>query len=213
MSSTRREILSLIKRRGPMTVQELSRTLEITPMGVRQHLAILERDGYIQSDGTRRGQGRPSRLYGITPEGDKLFPRTYEQLAHTLLDDLRAVGGETKVDELFEHRRRRLLEQYRGRMAGKEFREKVAVLAQAREEEGYLAEHAQLDRERFVLIEHNCPIRAVAEAYPQVCRCEMTLFADALGTEVVRTDHILSGAPHCRYIIARPREAGAKPPA
>ncbi len=210
MTSTRREILSLIKRRGPMTVQELSRTLEITPMGVRQHLAILERDGYIQSNGIRRGQGRPSRLYEISAEGDKLFPRTYEQLAQSLLDDLRTVGGEEKLDELFEHRRKRLLEQYRSRMAGKEFREKVAVLAQAREEEGYLAEHEQLGRDRFVLIEHNCPIRAVAEAHPQVCRCEMTLFADALGTEVTRTDHILSGAPHCRYVIMRPRETGAK---
>ena len=211
MTSTRREILSLIKRRGPMTVQELSRTLQITPMGVRQHLAILERDGHLQSDGIRRGQGRPSRLYGISPEGDKLFPRTYDQLARSLLDDLRTVGGEQKIDELLEHRRKRLLEQYRSRMDGKEFREKVAVLAQARDEEGYLAEHQPLGRDRFVLIEHNCPIRAVAEAQPKVCRCEMTLFAEALGTEVVRTDHLLKGAPHCRYIITRPREAGAKP--
>lgn len=210
MTSTRREILSLIKRRGPMTVQELSRTLEITPMGVRQHLAILERHGYVRSDGIRRGQGRPSRLYGITLEGDKLFPRTYEQLAQSLLDDLRTVEGEEKLDELFEHRRKRLLEQYRSRMAGKEFREKVAVLAQAREEEGYLAEHEPLGRDRFVLIEHNCPIRSVAEAHPQVCRCEMMLFAEALGTEVTRTDHIMSGAPRCRYVIMRPREAGAK---
>lgn len=210
MTSTRREILSLIKRRGPMTVQELSATLQITPMGVRQHLAILERDGHITSNGIRRGQGRPSRLYELSPEGDKIFPRTYEQLAQSLLDDLRAVEGEEKISELFEHRRKRLLEQYRTRMAGKEFREKVAVLAAAREEEGYLAEYGQLDRDRFVLVEHNCPIRAVAEAHPQVCRCEMTLFAEALGTEVVRTDHILRGAPHCRYVIARPRETGAK---
>jgi len=210
MTSTRREILSLIKRRGPMTVQELSRTLEITPMGVRQHLAILQRHGYVRSDGTRRGQGRPSQLYGITLEGDKLFPRTYEQLAQSLLDDLRTVEGEEKLNALFEHRRKRLLDQYRSRMAGKEFREKVALLAQAREEEGYLAEHAPLGRDRFVLIEHNCPIRAIAEAHPQVCRCEMTLFAEALGTEVTRTDHIMSGAPHCRYVIMRPREAGAK---
>src|SRR5207245_6625032 len=133
---TRRESLSLIKRNGPMTVQELSRRLEITPMGVRQHLAILGRDGFIASNGIRRGQGRPSRLYGITAEGDKLFPRTYDQFADALLDDLRAVGGDGKVDELLEHRRKRILEQYRARMAGKEFREKVAVLAQVREEEG-----------------------------------------------------------------------------
>ncbi len=152
MTSTRREILSLIKRRGPMTVQELSRTLEITPMGVRQHLAILERDGFVHSAGIRRGQGRPSRLYGITPEGDKLFPRTYEQLAQSLLDDLRAVEGEEKLDALFEHRRKRILEQYRARLAGKELRERVAILADARTEEGYLAEHQQIGRDRFVLM-------------------------------------------------------------
>lgn len=209
-STTRREILSLIKRRGPMTVQELSRSLEITPMGVRQHLAILERDGHVQSNGIRRGQGRPSRVYSITLEGDKIFPRTYEQVATALLDDVKALDGEAKVGALFEHRRKRQLEQYRSRMAGKELPEKVASLAKIRDEEGYLAEHEQVDKDSFVLIEHNCPIRTVAEAYRQACMCEMTLFADALGAEVVRTDHILAGAPHCRYVITRPRESGRK---
>jgi predicted ArsR family transcriptional regulator len=209
-STTRREILSLIKRRGPMTVQELSRSLEITPMGVRQHLAILERDGHVRSNGIRRGQGRPSRVYSITLEGDKVFPRTYEQVATALLDDVKALDGEAKVSAVFEHRRKRQLEQYRARMAGKEFPEKVAALTALREEEGYLAEHEQLDKDSFVLIEHNCPIRTVAEAYPQACACEMTLFVDALGAEVTRTDHILAGAPHCRYVITRPRETSRK---
>ena len=210
MTSTRREILSLIKRNGPMTVQELSRRLEITPMGVRQHLAILERDGFIASNGIRRGQGRPSRLYSISSEGDKLFPRTYEELAQALLDDIQALGGAQTVDQIFEHRRKRLLEQYRARMAGRDFREKVATLAKARDEEGYVAEQTQLDRDRFVLIEHNCPIRAVAEAHRETCRCEIALFQEALGAEVVRTEHILDGAPHCRYIITRPRETSSK---
>ncbi len=209
-STTRREILSLIKRRGPLTVQELSRSLEITPMGVRQHLAILERDGHVRSNGIRRGQGRPSRVYGITAEGDKIFPRTYEQVATTLLDDVKALDGEAKVSAVFEHRRRRQLEQYRARMAGKEFPEKVAALAALRDEEGYLAEHEQVDKDSFVLIEHNCPIRTVADAYRQACACEMTLFADALGAEITRTDHILAGAPRCRYVITRPRETGRK---
>jgi predicted ArsR family transcriptional regulator len=193
-----------------MTVQELSRSLEITPMGVRQHLAILERDGHIRSDGIRRGQGRPSRVYSITVEGDKIFPRTYEQVATALLDDVKALDGEAKVAAVFEHRRKRQLEQYRARMAGKEFPEKLAVLAVLRNEEGYLAEHEQMDKDSFVLIEHNCPIRTVADAYRQACACEMTLFADALGAEVTRTDHILAGAPRCRYVITRPRETGRK---
>jgi predicted ArsR family transcriptional regulator len=211
MTTTRQEILSLIKHKGPMTVHELSLNLRITPMGVRQHLAILERDGFVRSNGIRRGQGRPSRLYAISPQGDNLFPRTYEQLAQMLLDDLRTVKGETTIDEVFEHRRKRLVEQYRARMAGREFRDKIALLAKARDEDGYLAEHAQLDRDRFILIEHNCPIRAVAEVHQQTCRCEMALFQEVLGADVVRTHHILGGAPHCRYVITRPPDADSKP--
>ncbi len=209
-STTRREILSLIKRRGPMTVQELSRSLEITPMGVRQHLAILERDGLIQSNGTRRGQGRPSRIYTITLEGDKVFPRTYEQVATSLLDDLKALGGEARVDEVLEFRRKRQLEQYRERMAGTDFPRRITVLAEIRNEEGYLAELQQPDKDTFVLTEHNCPVRAVADAHRRVCACERALFADALGGDVTRTDHILSGAPHCRYVITRSKEAGRR---
>ncbi len=209
-STTRREILSLIKRRGPMTVQELSRSLEITPMGVRQHLAILERDGLVHSNGMRRGQGRPSRVYTITLEGDKMFPRTYEQVATALLDDLKALDGQAKVDELLEFRRTRQLEQYRERMAGKDFPDRVTMLAEIRTEEGYLADLQQQDTNTFVLTEHNCPVRAVADAHRQVCACELALFSDALGGEVTRTDHILSGAPHCRYVIMRSKETGRK---
>jgi predicted ArsR family transcriptional regulator len=209
-STTRREILSLIKRRGPMTVQELSRTLEITPMGVRQHLAILERDGCVQSNGIRRGQGRPSRVYSITLEGDKVFPRTYEELAVALLDDLKAIDGSAKVDALFEHRRERQAEEYRTRMAGQGFPEKVATLAKIRDEEGYVAEHVQLDKDTFALVEHNCPIRSVADTYRHACKCEMALFTDVLGGDVTRTEYILDGAPQCRYVITRPRETGRK---
>src|SRR5579872_4193799 len=209
-STTRSEILSLIKRHGPLTVQELSRRLGITPMGVRQHLAILERDGQLRSDGIRRGQGRPSRVYSITLEGDKVFPRTYEEVATSLLEDVRVLDGDAKIDALFERRRNRQLEQYRARMAGKELPERVAVLAKIRDEEGYLAECEELDNNTFVLIEHNCPIRVVADAHRQACACEMALFSEALGADTTRTEHILAGAPRCRYVITRPREPRRK---
>ena len=209
-STTRHEILSLIKRYGPLTVQDLCRRLGITPMGVRQHLAILERDGQLRADGTRRGQGRPSRVYSITPEGDKVFPRTYEEIATSLLEDVRALDGEGKIDALFERRRARLLEQYRTRMIGKDLAGRVAILAEIREEEGYLAESEELDRDTFALTEHNCPIRAIAEAHGQACRCEMSLFAEALEAEVTRTEHMVKGAPRCRYVIGRRRQPGAE---
>ncbi|MDR5694457.1 MAG: transcriptional regulator [Armatimonadota bacterium] len=209
MQSTRREILTLLKTRGPMTVKELSKSLGITAMGVRQHLATLERDGYVAPGGIRRGQGRPSRMYTITPRGDDLFPRTYQQFAIALLEDLRALEGEAKVMKLLEKRKERLLEEYRERLKGKAGAEMVAELARIRHEEGYLAEWKQVDTNTYLLIEHNCPIRHIADHFQQACHMEQALFAEVLGAEVNRSQHILKGELSCSYTIkfptARPR--------
>ena len=164
----------------------------------------------MRSDGVRRGQGRPSRVYSLTPEGDKVFPRTYEQVATALLEDVRALDGDAKVTALFEHRRKRLLEDYRTRLAGKNLGDRVTALAEIRNEEGFLADAERRDKDTFVLTEHNCPIRTVAGAYSQVCACEIALFADALGAEVTRTEHILAGSPRCRYVITQAREPRKK---
>ena len=45
---TRQEILDLLRRRGQMTAAELSESLGIGAVGVRQHIALLERDGLVQ---------------------------------------------------------------------------------------------------------------------------------------------------------------------
>ncbi len=56
---TRQQILLLLRRKGPMTAGELSDDLGIGSVGVRQHLALLERDGLVQISGVRRSVGRP----------------------------------------------------------------------------------------------------------------------------------------------------------
>ena len=201
MQSTRREILTLLKMRGPMTVKELSKSLGITAMGVRQHLATLERDGYVAPGGVRRGQGRPSRIYMLTPLGDDLFPRTYQQFATAILEDLRALDGEAKVMKVLEKRKERLLEEYRERLKGRGAAEMVAELARIRQEEGYLAEWKQVDANTYLLVEHNCPIRSVADHFQYACHLEQALFSEVLGAEVNRSNHILKGEPSCSYTI------------
>ena len=64
---TRQEILALLRRRGEMTATELSERLGIGAVGVRQHMALLERDGLVHTAAVRRGVGRPSHLYALTP--------------------------------------------------------------------------------------------------------------------------------------------------
>ena len=45
---TREQILTLLRHRGDMTAAELSEALGIGAVGVRQHLALLDRDGLVR---------------------------------------------------------------------------------------------------------------------------------------------------------------------
>ena len=52
------------------------------------------------------------------------------------------------------------------------------------------------------LVEHHCPIAAVARQHPQVCRYEKELFRRVLGVkELQRTDHIQKGGKACVYQV------------
>lgn len=54
-----------------------------------------------------------------------------------------------------------------------------------------------------LLIENHCPIRAVARACSGLCASELEVFQAALGPDytVTRTDHILTGARRCAYLV------------
>lgn len=201
VQSTRREILTRLKKRGAMTVNELSEALAITPMGVRQHLATLERDGLLEATHTRRGKGRPSQVYRLSLAGDELFPRTYGQLAVSLLDEISQLDGVEKVDAIFYRRTEKMRERYALRLRDKQGLELVQELAKIRDEEGYVAVCEGQDDGSFLLIEHNCPLRDVAGKYRQACRCEISLFKDLLGAEVDRRNCIADGDHQCRYSI------------
>jgi predicted ArsR family transcriptional regulator len=198
---TRAQILTLLRRRGQMTAAELSEGLGIGAVGVRQHLALLERDGLVGTAGVRRGVGRPSHLYALTPAAEALFPKRYDRLVLDALAFVEAQGGAEAVDQLFAERRRKLIEQYAPRLAGKLRAEQVAALAELLTEQGYMCEWEQLPDGSFTLSEHNCPVDCVARDYPQACEHELKLYQDVLGIPLERVETIAEGGTCCRYRI------------
>ena len=78
-ASRRGQIITLL-RRSSRTVDELAQVLGLTHTAVRAHLAALERDGLVQQRSERRGGGKPSLVYDLTPAAEYLFPKSYAQL-------------------------------------------------------------------------------------------------------------------------------------
>jgi predicted ArsR family transcriptional regulator len=199
--TTRQHILQLLRRSGQMTALELAEALHIGAVGVRQHLALLERDGLVTLAGLRRNVGRPSHLYALTAHAESYFPKSYDTIALDVIDHLAELGGEEAVTEAFRRRRERLASRYAVHVRGKPRVQQIAALTEILIEQGYMCEYEQLEDGSFVLTEHNCPVDCVARQHPQLCGQEIALYEDLLGVSLVRDTTIAKGDLCCSYRI------------
>ena len=83
LPTTRRAILNLLKRNGPLDVAAVSRELGLTAAAVRLQLTRLEEDGLLGhtdevAEGGRRG--RPRHVYELTQAAEALYPKRYGDL-------------------------------------------------------------------------------------------------------------------------------------
>ncbi|MHC5021520.1 MAG: helix-turn-helix transcriptional regulator [Planctomycetota bacterium] len=211
MGPTRQTILDLLKRRGQATARELAAVLKVTAPAVRQHLTALERDGLVAANPVKRPMGRPVRVYALAPAAAPHFPTAYGPLALDLLRLLKKTSGAKAVEKILTKRRKQLLASYRKRLRTAKG-SKLEILAKIRDEEGYVAELSPTDAAPggSELVEHHCPIRGVADEFPEVCRQEQLLFEEVLGKKVERLEHMVDGGLRCRYVFAQPGKKAAK---
>ena len=203
-ASTQDRILFLLKTKGPLTAQALGEKLDITAMGVRQHLYKLQEDNLVDFRDERSGVGRPSRHWGLTERGDARFPDSHSELTVALLGSVERIFGADGLERLIEARTAETLGAYRRHLNGcASIEQRVARLAEIRSAEGYMAEWRREDDGTFTFVENHCPICAAAKACQGLCRSELEVFQQALGAgaTVERTSHILTGARRCAYRI------------
>jgi predicted ArsR family transcriptional regulator len=198
--STRRTILTLLKTKGNLTVNDLSGLLGITEMAVRRHLNGLEGEGYVEARLMRRPMGRPMHVYSLTESAEVFFPKNYHRYALDLLAELEE-EDEALLARIFERRKDRMVQTYSAHMEGKPLEARVAQLAEIQDAGGYMVEWARQASGDYVFHEYNCPIAQIAVRYEQACRCELSLFKRLLGTEVKRTECMAQGGHKCSYYI------------
>jgi DeoR family suf operon transcriptional repressor len=210
LPTTRRAILTLLKRQGPLDAAAVSRELGLTPAAVRQQLTRLEEDGLLGHrdevpDQARRG--RPRHVYELSAAAETLFPKRYGDLTTELLGYLGGPGG-AQVDELFEQRRRRRVADALPKTAHRPFDEQVLALTSILDEDGYLADAERLPDGSWRITEHNCAILTVAHGFSQACTSELAFIREALpGATVRRVAHLMDGAHVCAYVVSPPPSA------
>jgi len=198
-SSTRHRILYWMKRKGSVTVYELSELLDITEMAVRRHLTNLERDGYVGVKIARQPVGRPLHQYYLTPLAEKWFPNKYEEFALDLLTEVKA-AEEPVLERFYERMTDKIFRQYHSAVNGQTLGERVVQLAEARQAEGLMVE-VESRGSGYALYEFHCPIAKVAPRACEVCDCERDAFARLLDANVRLAESMARGDGRCTYLI------------
>lgn len=206
-TSTRREIINILRTTGPLTVGELGDRLGITHVAVRRHLTSLERDGLVTSVQERLPMGRPTRVYSLTDAADELFPKKYGSLTLEVLEFLALQPGEL-VERFFAARGQRLIHKYGPDVSeGATLQDRVERLTEVQVANGYLASCEEAAEGGFILKEYNCPVHQVSRKFPHACQHELEFFRTVLGTDrIERSECIAQGGTCCRYTIAAAEE-------
>jgi predicted ArsR family transcriptional regulator len=203
MQTTRQQILEHLQRHGRATVKELGQLLRLTSTGIRQHLTVLERDGLVLAREERGRVGRPTLVYTLTEKAESLFPRSYDELAAALLEEIRASEGSERLYQLLHRVAQRLAESFWDRVQGKSLAQRVEETALILEEQGCLVDWEQRDGE-FFLHEFTCPFSKVAKQDSSVCTLHLDLVRLLTGGETRLVRSLLRGERVCTYRI-RPR--------
>ena len=215
MHSTKTEILALLKRNHGATVDELSSSLSLAPMTVRQHLTALERDGAVSAREVRRPNGgRPHFLYSLTEEGHRRLSEGYDRLVALLVREAGALDTTAPADpdarrrQLFRLAAESLAERYRSEtiaLSGEPLVERLAGIL--REHGGFADWHDAGGA--IELRDFNCVFRALV-AGDGPCDWHETFLSTILQAQV----HASSPegcAECCSYIIPASSMNGSTP--
>ncbi|MHB1006214.1 MAG: helix-turn-helix transcriptional regulator [Chloroflexota bacterium] len=205
MQATRREIVDVLKKQAGGTVEELARKLELSPMCIRQHLALLERDGLVTPKEVRRRTGRPHYFYTLTDKSDDLFPKAYDKLASAIISDIKAIDGPERVVAMMSRLGERLGDEYLQLLADKPMEDRLTAILNILGDGTPMGEwHRSADD--FVMHEFDCPYHRVSAEHPEVCGLHIHLMKRVLDADISREENMATGDVRCTYRI-RPRYA------
>jgi predicted ArsR family transcriptional regulator len=188
-------VIELLKQHGGMPVSEIARQTDASYMTVKSHCDQLSKAGYLRRTRLPRTEvGRPEIFYSLAAKADALFPEAGADFAFDLLEELRAMHGESAPERLiFQHfakaaaRWEKLLEKTSSPST------RARKLAALRVKAGCASEFAQDPGGPARIIEYHNPLQRVFERFPRVVAMEQRMIEQLLGCRVTR--HEIAGGP------------------
>lgn len=209
-SSPRAEVLRLIQRQGSASIKDLEGALGVTTTAVREQVAHLLHEGFLQATRVRGDIGRPYYVYSLTPQAQDLFPKDYATLAVLLLEETLAMHGPEGLKLLLNRVSRRLSERLSDQTQGDALSRKLLGLVAALGDSGMEVTMRPVDEteDDFMLRTATCPYFDVARTHREVCAMEQEMLTELLGpgVDVKLCSCIIDGQHTCEFHVSRAAE-------
>ena len=211
MTTTKVEILALLKRNGGHSVNELAAALKLAPITIRGQLTRLQRDGLLLAEQRSRPTGRPHYVFRLTAKAHAAaFPRRSDRLAELLVREigsldgreLAGLGQRQKICLILQRLAQRLADEYAPLLQGWSLQERVVFVTEVMHADGGFAEWEKT-KQGYEIRDFNCLFHRLLEGERggEVCEWHRSFLSRMLGTEVLVSPCPDGAGQCCRYVV------------
>ena len=196
-------ILEYLQKTGSATIKELVNLLGVTTTAVRQHLATLQAEGYLERRRVSTGVGRPHHAYSLTPKTHELFACHCDDLALTLLKEVFELEGPERAMLLLNRVGDRLAERYAPSVRSTVLQDRVQEMAGVLTNLGVIVDVVPSDVDNtFVLHTYNCPYHELAQEHREICEMDEKMMRQVLGSDVSLSVCMMDGHGKCSFVVS-----------
>ena len=183
LDTSRGRIVTLL-RRGELTAEDIATNLGLTASAVRMQVTAMARDGVVRKVGTRPGTTRPSHLFELTPEVERLLSKAYLPVLTHLVDVFAESLPAQEVERLLRLTGTALAHEVSaGKLAAGGLKQRVGRAS------GLMNEHlgalTHVESAGGLRIRGaGCPLSALTGKHPGVCLAIETFVSEIVGVAV-----------------------------
>jgi predicted ArsR family transcriptional regulator len=183
-------VIELLKKHGALPVSEIASHTGASYMATKAHCDQLAECGYLHRARLPRTEvGRPEIFYSLSAKADALFPQAGAAFALDLLEELRAMHGESAPERmLFQMFAKTAAAWGRPLESYASCHEKARKLAEMRNKEGYASAYVQDSSGDGNIVEHHSPLQWIFDRYPRCIAMEQRMIEKLLGCPVTRSE-------------------------
>src|SRR5262245_55418777 len=173
-------LLDLLRKSGPLGVQELAEAMHVTATAVRQRLTRLMAQGLVDRESTPAGRGRPIHRYTLTEKGRRQTGANFTDLALALWNEIRAIKDPEVQRGLLGRLAKSMAAAYGEKITGRTTAERMKSVSRVFAERD-VAFTVDESGDLPVLTALACPYPELAEKDRGICAMERMLFSEMVG--------------------------------